>query len=191
MPPAQKMVSNRPRFDKIPQLTRPANYKIDVSWRYLLKHLEGWEERYMDTGLDMDPDFQRGHVWTLEQRRSYVEFMLRGGTGSNIIYFNHPDWMNFRIEAPITLVDGKQRVTSAKLFLRDQLPVFGGWVFSDFEDEMAWQVGFIFCVNNLKTREEVIRWYLEMNYSGTPHSKEELERVRLLYLKETAQDANQ
>ena len=32
-------------------------------------------------------------------------------------------------------------------------------------------------INDLKTKEEVLRWYLEMNAGGTPHSNEELGRV--------------
>ena len=40
---------------------------------------------------------------------------------------------------------------------------------------------FLFNVNNLKTRADVLRWYLEMNTGGTPHSKEEIKRVEELY----------
>ena len=35
-----------------------------------------------------------------------------------------------------------------------------------------------FNVNNLQTREELLTWYLEMNTGGTPHSDEEIERVK-------------
>ena len=33
-------------------------------------------------------------------------------------------------------------------------------------------------VNNLQTKREVLQWYIEMNEGATPHSKEELARVR-------------
>jgi len=33
-------------------------------------------------------------------------------------------------------------------------------------------------VNTLQSREEVLKWCLEMNSGGTPHPQEELDRVR-------------
>ena len=33
-------------------------------------------------------------------------------------------------------------------------------------------------INDLKTRREVLQWYIDMNAGGTPHSKEEIDRVR-------------
>lgn len=35
-------------------------------------------------------------------------------------------------------------------------------------------------VNDLKTKREVLEWYVQMNAGGTPHSPEEIERVRRL-----------
>ena len=33
-------------------------------------------------------------------------------------------------------------------------------------------------VNDLKTEKEVLQWYIDMNAGGTPHSSEEIQRVR-------------
>jgi hypothetical protein len=35
-------------------------------------------------------------------------------------------------------------------------------------------------VNDLKSKKEVLTWYIEMNAGGTPHSKEEIDRVTAL-----------
>lgn len=35
-------------------------------------------------------------------------------------------------------------------------------------------------VNDLKTKREVLQWYVQMNNGGTPHSAEEIERVKKL-----------
>ena len=37
-----------------------------------------------------------------------------------------------------------------------------------------------FRINDLKTRKEVLGWYIEMNSGGTPHKKEEIEKVELM-----------
>ena len=38
----------------------------------------------------------------------------------------------------------------------------------------------VFNVNDLKTKKEVLQWYIQMNAGGTPHSAEEIERVKKL-----------
>ena len=38
--------------------------------------------------------------------------------------------------------------------------------------------------NDLQTREEVLQWYLELNSTGTPHTKKELDRVKALLNRE-------
>ena len=35
-------------------------------------------------------------------------------------------------------------------------------------------------VNNLKTKKEVLQWYIDMNAGGTPHTTKEIERVKKL-----------
>ena len=39
-------------------------------------------------------------------------------------------------------------------------------------------------INSLKSKKDVLKWYLHINDGGTPHTKEEIERVKKLYEKE-------
>lgn len=39
-------------------------------------------------------------------------------------------------------------------------------------------------INDLKSKREVLQWYIEMNAGGTPHSNEEIRRVKALMEKE-------
>ncbi|MCP4427239.1 MAG: hypothetical protein GY803_22350 [Chloroflexi bacterium] len=39
-----------------------------------------------DMGVDISPDYQRGHVWTREQQTKYVEHILRNGISGRDIY---------------------------------------------------------------------------------------------------------
>lgn len=80
------------------------------------------------------------------------------------------------------LVDGKQRITAVLKFLRDEVPVFGGHVASQIEGlpYLDARVHFIFSINTLQTRAEVLAWYLELNSGGVVHSREELDRVAQL-----------
>lgn len=172
------------KFADIPKLTNVFGNAALVPWRDLESHFQRNAE--YGTPINMDPDYQRGHVWTEEQQIKFVEHVLRGGNSGLRIYCNCPGWgHDFR--GPYEIVDGKQRVTAALRFLRNELPVFGGHYYKDFEDKLNNLIGFEWSVNNLDTREKVLIWYLEMNDGLTAHTPEELNRVRGLLKKEKSQ----
>jgi len=86
-------------------------------------------------------------------------------------------------QGQMVLVDGKQRLEAVRKFLRNQLPVFKHTI-EEFEDKKIMlrssNANFIFKVNNLKTRKEVLQWYLDLNSGGVVHTSEEIEKVRRL-----------
>ena len=175
------------RFRDIEQFTRPGNYQVNVSLLHIPRTLEDYKT---DFGLEMNPDFQRGNVWTPEQQTAYMEFFLKGGKTGKVIYFNHPNFIGFGnkdTDVPnMLLVDGLQRLTAVLGFLENEVPVFGGYYFKDFEDKpRLTEYDLVFNVNNLQYRKDVLKWYIEMNSGGTVHSTEEIERVKRLLEAET------
>ena len=166
------------KFTQIPQLASVGNNQSNQPLRYLLDHLNEWK----DLNLQLNPDFQRGHVWTEEQQISYMEFLLRGGKSARVIYFNHPGWMkNFK--GDFVCVDGLQRLTACVKFLQNELRVFG-LLYNEFEDKIPFDIDLLFNINNLKTRKEVLQWYIEFNSGGTIHTEQEINRVKELLKKE-------
>ena len=107
------------RYQDIPKFPS-IHYSIDVPLGHLKEHLQNLEDASVGDGLQLCPDFQRGHVWTREQQTAYMEFIFRGGTSGRDIYMNHPGWME-SWKGDFVLVDGLQRVTAALSFLRDSL----------------------------------------------------------------------
>jgi len=155
--------------------TRQANYRINVDWNYLEGTIESYQNKCL-CPLNINPEFQRGHVWTEQQQIDYVEFKISGGSGSNEIQFNCPGWMNdFR--GPFVLVDGKQRLNAVLRFLRNEIKVFD-YFRNEIEGRIPSYCEFIFHVNNLSKEVDVLKWYLEMNSGGTPHTQNELNRVK-------------
>lgn len=170
-------------FADIPQFPQ-AHHKVNVSWGFL----ETWLKDYEGTGLELDPDFQRAHVWTQAQQTAYVEYILRGGEGSRIIYWNQeslPGSGHHDPHAALVLVDGKQRMEAVRAFLRHDVRAFGK-LCSDFGSRLLRLSGpdFVMQIASLKTRREVLEWYLYINAGGTPHTKDELDKVRALLAEE-------
>ena len=151
------------------------NYLIHVPLRFIDANLETMRGRGT---LDLDPDFQRGHVWTDQQRSAFIEHVLRRGQNT-IIRFNCLGWQTGRQSDDTVLVDGKQRLNAALMFNRGELPTFGRLV-HEYKDQPPIMARLQFMVNNLETRAEVLEWYLEINRGQVAHTPEELQRVEEL-----------
>lgn len=172
------------KLREIRRFTRWPNYMPSFSLDGIEHNLQRWIEEYH---LDLDPDFQRAHVWTEEQQIAYVEYLYRGGEFGRDILFNMPHWGSGRNDiGRMELVDGKQRLEACRKWIHNELPIFGkqkgnlGHTLMEWED---WQsalrsVTLVFRVNSLLTRREVLEWYLELNTGGTIHTPEEIEKVR-------------
>lgn len=173
-----------PNFNTVPQLTEWGSYAVDIPWHNLERHIAYFET---DLGLDLDPDFQRGHVWTREQQIAFVEFHLRGGRSGRDILVNCEHWNTLRKKGLCVLVDGKQRLNAVRKFLANELPAYGH-TFAEYKGHMRpTHHSFRWHVNDLPTKAAVLTWYLEINAGGTPHTQEELNRVRALLNKETVE----
>ena len=167
------------RFRDIPKFTDAGSYAVDYPLHYFVRFIE---EEVREGGLQLCPEFQRGHVWTPEQQEAYVTFLLRGGKTGRDIYLNSPSWHRSVPEGAYndyTCVDGLQRITAIQKFIHNDIPVFGSY-YRDFTDSLGICETIRVHINDLKTYSEVLQWYIEMNAGGTPHSSEEIERVQEL-----------
>jgi len=166
------------RFADIPKMIRGGSYRTHVDWKYLEDTLFNWIDKRSNGDLaclDIDPYFQRPLVWTEAQQIAYVEYILKGGVSGRELYFNCVGWQG-NYKGPFYLVDGKQRLHTARQFLNNKIPAFGTY-FKDYEDRITTDAFFCFNVNDLKTEKEVLQWYLEMNTGGTPHTQDEIDKV--------------
>lgn len=164
------------RLSEVPKLIPTNNYYVNQPLDSLLERIEHDVAR----GLDLNPDFQRGHVWNIEQRIAFVEFVLQGGK-PNPIFFNHEGWMK-SFDGEYVVVDGKQRLTSMMMFLRNEFTVFKnldseGIGYYAREFDMLGRYDLVFLVNDLQNRELVLQWYLQLNKGNIQHSDEEIKRV--------------
>lgn len=171
----------------IPQVTRTPTNGVDVSWDYLEKWIADRADEYGDN-FELDPDFQRGHVWSVDQQIAYVESSLRGAQVPRDILWNDPEWRHSKGQTPrLVLVDGKQRLEAVRKFMRGELPAFGLRV-DQFTGCIRVQLSLYFRVNELPTRADVLRWYIELNSGGVAHTPREINRVRRLLQQETDKD---
>ena len=168
------------KFTEIPKLMIDGPYKVDMPIGYFIK----WLKEEQENGLILNPDFQRGHVWTEAQQVAYVEFILRGGKSAKTVYFNCPNYRSGARPENFVCVDGLQRITAIQRFLNNEIPAFGVY-YKDYEDKLPLDIDITVNINELEKREDVLKWYIEMNEGGTPHTKDEIDRVKGLLEKES------
>lgn len=133
------------------------------------------------------PKYQRAHVWTKAEQVAFVEHFLAKGEGGRIIYINRPSYKKLGTPGLYSLVDGLQRLTALQKFVKNELPVFGGYFLKDLDDaqfllrERYITVRF----NELDDYADVLKWYIQLNSTGRAHTVEEIEKVKSLLEKET------
>jgi uncharacterized protein with ParB-like and HNH nuclease domain len=139
-------------------------------------------------GLELHPDFQRGHVWTENQKHHFIENVLRGvvSTSGFLVQFNCPNWEDGSYTGDLPLgmecIDGLQRITAVLDFLKGSVRPFGFTVDDLAGSSFAIKSRFRFrvAIHNFSNRAELLQHYLDLNTGGTPHSKEEIDRVHKL-----------
>ena len=172
------------KFKDIPKFTSRGSYRVNIDLSGIECNISRYTKRY---DLLLNPDFQRGHVWTEEQQTKFLEFLLSGGYSGKDIYFNCPGWMEDSKQ--MVLIDGLQRVTAALKFVDNKIHVYGA-LYKEY-NRIPDDVGFIFHINNLSTRIEELNWYIQLNEGGIVHSKTEIERVRqLVIIEQEKEDVN-
>lgn len=165
------------KWDEIPKfkefgIINPINFGFVSYVDFVNEQIENYD-------LQLNPEFQRGHIWTQEQQKKYIEFILRGGKTGRDFYFN----LNRKTNEHVC-VDGLQRTTAFIKFLNGEIKVFDQY-FNDFYFTKRETGGnplpefrVNVYMNYLESKKEILEWYVDMNTGGTPHTNDEIERVK-------------
>ena len=64
------------RFKDIPQFITFGQWECGFPLKSIAAQIEAWKTEY---ALDINPDFQRLHVWSEQQQIAWMEYLLSGG----------------------------------------------------------------------------------------------------------------
>lgn len=120
--------------------------------------------------LNIDPDYQRGHIWSEGQSAAFVGHKLEGGDSPTLTIQRRPG------DPVDELVDGKQRLLSILHFVEGHIPALLSDGHSYFlrewspEDQRAIPHSLDLILRArvvcLPTRADVLRFYLRLNRGG-------------------------
>lgn len=150
----------------------------------------------MKDHIDLDPEYQRGHVWEDGQRSAYMGALLEGRANDSsaiVLFDNFATNQKFATDQDsdtlmYEVVDGKQRLTSIYKFLANEVSArfYDGYeVYYEDLDKMnhlavrnGITVG-VGIVGHL-SKKGVLELYLALNTGGTLHTSAEIDRVKAL-----------
>lgn len=184
-----------------------ATYQTDAPVRVIPMNVSGraWGDliHQLEAGnISYDLPYQRGAVWTSEQRIMLIYSILSGTPVPALIVNDRPDRMWYGPDGeqlPIyAVIDGKQRMTAVRMFMNGELAVPASWFPADrvevvehtddgpyvrypgltrtaqrfFENTPA-----PVAEAHVKSIAEEAGIYLRVNGSGTPQTTEDMTRA--------------
>lgn len=173
-----KVVNVEPiyRISDYTYVQRMGTYRISADTDGILHMIERYKKDY---NLDFDPEFQRGYRWSHSQKIAFIEYLLSGGPSGREIYFNYPRWMGTSsLNDVMTLVDGKQRISTVMSYIKGEFSVFENIFYKDLRLEDASRIFLYFNVNDLTEMKDIVTWYLSMNTGGSVHTEEDLQKAK-------------
>lgn len=138
--------------------------------------------------------FQRDYCWTLEDEQMFIESIYNYlNLGTVVLRKRSYDWVNTQALAGnkevayYDIIDGKQRIHTLMRFMKNEFPDIHGNYYGDFSERARRIMNFnsqglnVMEIEENATDEDVLRVFLNVNYSGKPMSREHLDYVRSLF----------
>ena len=164
------------RLEKVQSYTPRCTYRVDWGVASIPRFIEQYN-------IDMDPDYQRDYIWTVDQKKAFVGAVIQNHNTIPIFWFNSEGPLENRNK--VEVVDGKQRINAIL-----------GWLDNKYEaicpcGEVFWykdidEIGrrILGMATTLKmhfvqlSRKDVLKFYLALNSGGTIHNEKDLSKVR-------------
>lgn len=158
----------------------------DIRLYYSNITIESLIHRCLSAGIDMNPEYQRGNVWSAEEKQALLDsIFMHAEIGRFVIRSKEPDYNVDLNEYLYEIVDGKQRLSTIIDFYLNRLAYRGVYY-----NELSTKDRYCFLNTHLSladmnnaTKEDALRVFLMVNQSGHPmdpavlsNAKELLER---------------
>lgn len=140
-------------------------------------------------GLIDNPDYQRGYVWTDDDKRRLIASVFEHADIGKFIFLTDDTYKDHRLE----VIDGKQRLRALMDFREGRLTYQGRtWFELSHNDRYAFGRLPVQTCELRKSRvkkSDVLKVFLLVNRAGVPQTEEHITRAKEMYKQALAEEA--
>lgn len=177
--------ANNKKFAPIVDALPHSNYAVDFQMHRLKAQFENYASDY--GSFEYNPDFQRGHVWSLNKQIDFIEAIVRNVIPKSLmtITLNCPEFDDsYKGDGDISgfcIIDGLQRVTAIQDFVDGKFKIFDDrFGYNDFDLSVySFKRHTVrLQVYTFKNKADLLKYYIAINSGGVVHSNDEINRVK-------------
>lgn len=149
----------------------------DIDIYYSNRRIDGLLNHAYHFGFDFSPEYQRGNVWTLENKIDLIDSIFNNIDIGKFTFIK-PDYILDKTE----VLDGKQRITTLMEYFEDRFE-YKGCKFSDLsiKDKQHFEnYSISWGESTGLTREQKLRYFIKLNTTGKKMDEKHIEYVRQL-----------
>ena len=155
--------------------------------RYANATIEMLLFRCLSAGIDFEPDYQRGRVWTAEDQGRLLESIFMGAEIGKFVFRVRSTCETIEDGLNYEIIDGKQRLLTLLDFYAGRFP-YQGVFFNDLDpvDQRTFKDTSV-CIADVEnyTRDDILKIFLLLNRGGRPVSDDVIRHAEELLEKET------
>ena len=151
----------------------------DIRLSFSGSDVDGLLSTYYCSGVDMNPVYQRGNVWGIEDKVALIDSIFNNvDIGKFVFRHNNP-----LSEMAYEVIDGRQRLTALTEYYENRYP-YKGYYYNNLsaKDRLTFRGAgcLIARVENL-TDKDVYRLFIRLNTTGKVMDEKHIEFVKSLY----------
>lgn len=164
--------------DYVKSSKTPAHVQADIyPLNYSQRDLESLIHMKYQSGIELDPDYQRDLVWTIEDKTQLIESIFNYVDIGKFVFFRR----NFQVADKLyEIIDGKQRLSTLIEFYEDRFK-YKGKLFSELNPSdqrhitnYPASVAFLERVD----KNVILNTFVRLNTGGRPQDPTHLEKVK-------------
>lgn len=139
-----------------------------------------------DFGVDLNPSYQREHVWSLEDKVSLIDSIMKNIDIGKFVFI-HREFKESKEKGTglFEILDGKQRLTALCEFFEDRF-TYKGKTFSQlhpYDKNQIIDYNVSVAELHIDSEEKRIEIFIKLNTAGRVMDKDHLEKVKKMLLK--------
>lgn len=157
----------------------PLSYRDKFPIQSFQTHLDEIFSKYFFFGLDLNPDYQRGNVWTYEDREKLLDSIFNNINIGKFCFNRKPYKEN---DTSYEVIDGKQRITTLIDFRLDKFK-YKGLYYSELNPCDKRHIrNYIVEMTEIEeaSKEKIYNYFLKLNTGGRAVDPEHIKYVEEL-----------